>query len=239
MNERTLAYIVGLAALLGIAGAIGLKLATRRSHDLAVAAPAPQRPTRSPTLVFPETQSLALVPLPLPSPADGSQSNVLELPKVSLNFVGDWGGYTHSSIHSVQPDLLTGETPDRASVIFGRQGDTVFIAAELYSSPNQRILGKPRVRVLGPQEANVQYESEDSELYYAYTCHFTLLDSGRIAYRNRVEVYDRHTRDLVGTVKQRAMLRRLLTANDQLRFARPSRHEVPQREISASTRFVR
>lgn len=239
MNEQRLAYIAGLAAALILGLAMVLKLALRPHGDAAGSGFSSAHPGASPALAFAHTQSLALVPSALPSAADGSESNVLELPKASLDFVGFWGGYTHSTLHSVRPDLLTGENPDRASIIFGRRGDTVFIAGELYSSPSQRIPGRPKARVLSPVEAIVHYEADDAELHYDYTCRFTLVDSSRMVYRNAVEVYDRHSGNLIGTVKQRATLRRLLTTEEQRRFARPSRHQLPQKEISASTSFAR
>ncbi len=238
MNEQRLAYVAGLAAALILGVAMVFKSAMGPSSGLAVNRFSPPSRGTSPTLAFAYTQSLGLVPSTLPFAADGSESNVLELPKASLDFVGFWGGYTHSTLRSVRPGLLSGENPDRASIIFGRQGDTVFIAGELYSSRSQRILGKPRARVSSPVEAIVHYESDDTELHYDYTCRFTLVDSSRMVYRNVVEVYDRQSGNLIGTVKQTATLRRLLTADEQRRFARPSRHELPQKEISARTSFT-
>jgi hypothetical protein len=236
MSERGLAYIAGCAALLILSGGIAVKLATRSRAD-AVAAIACREPAGRPALEVLKTQSTSQMAAVSSFSADGSGSNVLELPRASLNFVGTWGGYTHSTLHSAAPGLLTGETPDRASIIFGRQDDTVFIAAKLYGPPNQRIQGKPRVRVLSAEEAIVQYSSEDRELLYEYTCRFTLVNSSRLLYRNTVDVYDRNTGSLVGTVKQHAILRRLLTAADQRRFARPSLDEVPQREIAVGVQF--
>ncbi|HXZ87501.1 MAG TPA: hypothetical protein VEF07_02945 [Candidatus Binataceae bacterium] len=239
MNERRLAYIAGLAAALILGVGTVLKLAIRLHNDAARDGFSSAHPGGTPpALALAHTQSLALVPSASQSKADSFESNVLELPKASLDFVGFWGGYTHSTLHSVRPEFLTGENPDRASIIFGRQGDTVFIAGELYSSPSQRILGRPRASVLSPVEAIVHYEADDAELHYNYTCRFTLVDSSRIVYRNAVEVYNRRSGNLIGTVKQRAILRRLLTTEQQRRFARPSRHELPQKEISASTSFA-
>lgn len=234
MNERRLAYIAGVAAILILGTGVVLKLAMRPYGDAAGNRLSARLSGALPTVAFGHTQSPALVPSASPS----AESNVLELPKASLDFVGFWSGYTHSTLDSVRPGLLTGENPDRASIIFGRRGDTVFITGELYGATSQRILGKPRAHVVSPVEATVQYESEDAELRYDHTCRFTLIDASRIVYRNAVEVYDRDSGNLIGTVKQRAILRRLLRVEDQLRFARPSRHEVPQTGISASTSFA-
>jgi len=236
MSERVLTYIAGCAALLILGGGIAVNLATRSRAD-AVAAIARREPAGTPALEVLKTQSASPMVAVSSFSADGSGSNVLELPRASLNFVGTWGGYTHSTLHSAAPGLLTGETPDRASIIFGRQDDTVFIAAKLYGPPNQRIQGKPEVRVLSPEEAIVRYSSADRELLYEYTCRLTLVNSSRLLYRNTVDVYERDSGSLVGSVKQHAILRRLLTAADQRRFARPSPDEVPQREIAAGVQF--
>jgi hypothetical protein len=74
---------------------------------------------------------------------DSSQAKILERPKADTDFVGYWGGYVHSSIQRLSPDLI-GASPDRVSVVFGRQGDTVFMASELFSAPNQRIMHPPK-----------------------------------------------------------------------------------------------
>jgi hypothetical protein len=143
----------------------------------------------------------------------------------------------HSTIFSVIPGALTGANPDRASIVFGRAGDTVFIASELYSSPTQRLIGRPSARISNPREAVIHYWSEDSELEYKYECHFRLLESGRMSFRNRVFVYGRRRRKLVGTVRQEGMLTRLLTLDEQRAFARPSHHEVPKSEILTRKNF--
>ena len=173
----------------------------------------------------------------LASQSDDSQRNVLELPEASLDFVGEWGGYTHSMIHSVLPGRLSGRNPDRVSIVFGRTGGTVFIGSELYTSPKQRLLREPAARIANPGEATVEYESQDAELRYAYTHSFRLLTSEQIAYREHVNVYERRTGDLVGFVEQRATLRRLLTAREQMLFARPSLDQVPRREVSSHRNF--
>ena len=167
----------------------------------------------------------------------GSQPNVLELPRASLDFVGYWGGYVHSTIFSVIPGALTGANPDRASIVFGRAGDTVFISSQLYSSPTQRLIGRPSARISNPREAVIQYWSEDSELEYKSECHSRLLESGRMSFRTRVFVYDKRRRKLVGTVRQEGMLRQLLTLDEQRTFARPSHYEVPKSEILTTKNF--
>jgi len=165
-------------------------------------------------------------------PGNMAQTNILELPKASTDFVGYWGGYVHSSIHRLSPDLI-GTSPDRVSVVFGRQGDTVFMASELYSSPNQKIVRRPNARIAGPRVAIVEYESADNDLYYICSHRFRLKDASSINYRSTVEVYDLNSHRLVGIVTERAMLKRLLTPVAQLPFARPARNQIPRAEISA------
>jgi hypothetical protein len=130
---------------------------------------------------------------------------------------------------------MTGDNPDRVSVVFGCQAETVFIAAELYGGPHQQITRKPAVRTVNSKEIVIEYDSEDASLYYKYMNRFRLRDSGKIAYHERVTVYDRPTYSLAGTVDQRAMLHRLLTAEEQRRFSRPSSYQVPKRSIAANT----
>jgi hypothetical protein len=225
--------LVGLPLLACATGLILL----HRSFSNRVWPTISNKATVSSALVLPGPQRVVSDARRLASQSNGSQMNVLELPKASLDFVGEWGGYTHSVIHSVVPGHLSGKNPDRVSIIFGRSADTVFITSELYSSPNQRLLGEPVARVANPGEALIEYESEDAELHYGYTHSFGLLASGRIAYRERVFVYERRTNHLVGFVEQRATLKRLLTADEQILFARPSLDQVPWREVSSSRDF--
>ena len=173
----------------------------------------------------------------LASQSDEAPINVLELPEASLDFVGDWGGYTHSTIHSVVPGRLIGRNPDRVSIVFGRSGGTVYIGSELYTSPRQHLLRKPTARIANPAEAIIEYESGDTALRYAYTHSFRLLTSGQIAYREHVDVYEQRSGDFVGFVEQRATLKRLVTAREQILFARPSLDQVPRREVSSRRDF--
>jgi hypothetical protein len=170
-------------------------------------------------------------------PGNSAQPNILELPKASSDFVGYWGGFIHSSIQRLSPDL-TGTSPDRVSVVFGREGDTVFIAGELYTSANQKIVHRPIARIPGPRLAIVEYESADHDLYYICRHRFRLERASRISYRSTVDVYDLNSHRLMGVVTQRATLKRLLTPREQLQFARPSQLQVPRTEISASANFL-
>jgi hypothetical protein len=231
MNERWLGYTAAVLASITLLGAVFFRLLPSHRPDRGITIKTAPRDDTPAKLNAPQAQRAASVL------ALSSQSNVLELPRASLDFVGYWGGYLHSTMFSVVPGALTGKNPDRASIVFGRTGDTVFIASELYGSPTQRLLGRPSARISNPREAVIQYRSEDSELEYRYECHFRLLESGRMSFRNRVFVYGRRSCKRVGTVKQEGMLSRLLTLDEQRTFARPSHHEVPKSEILTRKNF--
>lgn len=167
---------------------------------------------------------------------NGVQANMLELPKASTDFVGYWGGYIHSSIQRLSPDLI-GTSPDRVSVIFGRQGGTVFMTSELYTSPSQKIVPQPKARMVAARIAIIEYESADKALYYICRDRFWLKDASSISYQGTIDVYDLNSHRLMGVVTESAALKRLLTAREQLQFARPTRNEIPRVEISALEHF--
>ena len=236
LTERAIAYVAGAAALMILGAAAILQVATRGSaHD--GEGVLPKYSARASLMPAIAGQSAASLPQTSMPASQGSPLNVLELPKASLDFVGIWGGYIRSEIRSLQPGLLTGENPDRASIVFGNENGTVFVAGRLYSSPRQKIAGKPRARIVNPREAIVQYQSDDAELHYSYTYRFNVLDVGRIAYRSSIEVSSRESGKAVGTVIQHGILRRLLTVDEQRRFERPSFHQVAKSEISAQAAF--
>jgi hypothetical protein len=163
----------------------------------------------------------------LPSKLD-SESDVLELPKASFDFVGSWGGYTHDTAPS---DI---DSPDHVSVVFGKHGNIVFFATELYSLSDQRIVSKPRASITSPKDVRVTYKVEDEQLDYAYVHRFTLLGSGKMPYKETVYLYDRRTHRVVGTAGQRALLRRLTTTSEKRLFAQPSSRDVFKSELSTS-----
>ncbi len=159
---------------------------------------------------------------------------MLELPSASADFVGVWGAYTHSTVYSVTPGALVAKGPDRISVTFGRQGDSVFIASELYTGPHQRIAGTPRASMSSPAQAVVTYKASDDQLDYVYLHRFKLLRSGKIAYSQKVDIYDRRNGKLVGRATQHAVLKRLTTPQEWVEFSRPAPFEVSRGEVSAA-----
>jgi len=161
MNEHRIGYVGGMLAGVILLGGIIVRtlLTPQADHEINIKAMAHEEIAPVQKLMAPSAQRAASDK----SPADGSQSNVLELPRASLDFVGYWGGYTHSTIFSVVPGEMTGESPDRASIVFGHRGDTVLIATELYAGAGQRLIGRPSARISNPREAVIQYRSEDSE----------------------------------------------------------------------------
>src|SRR5207245_7827934 len=139
MSKRKRIYLVNFAAgSLALAVTVGVILLIRSFYE-----PSPrslgshEAPLLSP-VEAPGRQRLAAVPWSqLPSKLD-SEFNVLELPKASFDFVGSWGGYTHDT------SPFEVESPDHISVVFGRRGNVVFFATQLYSPSDQRIVSKPR-----------------------------------------------------------------------------------------------
>src|SRR5260370_31678797 len=109
----------------------------------------------NPTL--PQTQRVT-TDARLASQSDDSQRNVLELPEASLDFVGEWGGYTHTTIHSVLPARLSGSNPDRVSIVFGRTGGTFFIGSDLYPSPNNHLPLSPPTPISTPDTHIIPYQ---------------------------------------------------------------------------------
>lgn len=171
----------------------------------------------------------ALVPWSqLPSMLD-SESNVLELPKASFDFIGSWGGYTH--------DTNDVASPDHVSIVFGKRGNIVFFATELYSPSDQRIVSRPKAWIVSRKDIRVTYRAEDEQLVYAYVHRFTLLDSGKMSYEETVDLFDRRTHRAVGTAGQRALLRRLTTTSEKRLFAQPSSRDVFKGELSTSKRI--
>jgi len=228
---------ISLTALVSVSLAAGIAAALRLARPelgSAVALPGRAIPSIDSALTYPSQhgeQSSSF------SPGNNSQANLLQLPKASTDFVGYWGGYIHSSIQRLSPDLI-GTSPDRVSVIFGRQGDTVFMASELYSSPKQKIVKGPKARVVSGRLAIVEYESADSDVYYICSHRFHLNSAFSISYQTTVNVYDRNSHRLMGVVTERATLKRLLTPRQQLEFARPGRNQIPRAEISARGSFA-
>jgi hypothetical protein len=232
---RILKFITFAAlASLAMAGGIAAALRLTRPH-LQAGAP----------LYTPVVVSIAAVPAHRSQESGNSsdlsrgsiaQANVLQLPKASSDFVGFWGGYLHSSIQRLSPEL-TGNSPDRVSVIFGRRGGTIFMFSKLYSSPQQRIVHHPTARMLSPRVASVEYESADKGFDYICKHTFRLKDTSSISYQATINIYDLNSHKLMGIVTETAALKRLLTAREQLRFARPGKNQIPRAQVSAREHY--
>jgi hypothetical protein len=228
-----IAAVIGLAALttLAVAGGIsaGLGLARWERH-LETAVQTPIISSNDAQFSFhahyqgDTTRSLR--------PA-GEQGNILELPQASTDFVGYWGGYVHSSIQRLSPDFI-GNSPDRVSVIFGRQRDAVFMAGELYTSRGQRIARLPKARVVDTRLAIIEYELADKALYYSCRDMFRLRSPSTMSYRGTIDVRDLNSRRLLGVVTETAVLKRLLTAREQLKFAQPGDNQIPSASVGAT-----
>jgi hypothetical protein len=229
LNKHKPGDIVKFAAgLLALAVTFGLILVLQSFYEQTISSLATHQESPLPSVQAHAHQRPALVPWTQSLSNIDSESNVLELPKASFDFVGNWGGYTH--------DIGSSEIegPDHVSVVFGKRDDTVFFATLLYSPSDQKILSKPKARITNPTEVLVTYKGEDEQLDYIYLHQFKLLDSGKIAYNETVNFYDRRTHSYVGTFGQRAVLRRLTTASEERVFARPPSRDVFKGKLSTS-----
>ena len=232
MNSRERTYIVNFAAgMFAVAVTLGLILLIRSFCEPSSRSFASHTKPPLSDVEVPDHRRVALIPWSQwPSKLD-SESNVLELPKASFDFVGSWGGYTHDTAPSEV------ESPDHVSVVFGRHGNTVFFATKFYSPSGQRIVSKPRAWITSPREVLVTYEAEDDQVDYTYLHRFTLLDSGKMAYKETVDLYDRRTHSAVGTDGQNALLRRLTTTREKRVFAQPSSRDVLKGELATSKKI--
>ena len=231
VNERRQNYIVKSAAvLLAIACTFGLIVLLRSFYDPDLGSFAAHK-TVSPLSGEISGQSrFASVPWSQLASGWGSEPNVLELPKASFDFVGNWGGYTHTG----SPDV---EGSDHVAVVFGRHGGTVIFASKLYTPSDQNILNRPEATIIDRRKVLITYEGQDKNLEYSYFHRFSLLNSGKIAYNETVECYDRRTHNFVGTAGVNATLHRLTTALEERAFERPSSRDVFAGELSTTNSF--
>src|SRR5690242_16690987 len=122
MNERGRSVVVTLSSsLIGLMVILALNLSAHRP----ISKYPPRRAPRDPAPLSPGAFTVTQ------QDQSGSRlyspSNVLELPRASLDFVGYWGGWVRGYASS------TGESPSHVGVVFGRRDDRVFFASELYS----------------------------------------------------------------------------------------------------------
>src|SRR5277367_1306517 len=109
-ERRSLTAGLLLTAVLGIAGAFAAKVLTSPYRGPSTRVSILQRPVALSTLGMPARQAEVPAAGFAQDASDESQSNVLEIPKASIDFVGAWGGFTRSSIRSVSPNLVTRDT---------------------------------------------------------------------------------------------------------------------------------
>jgi hypothetical protein len=223
MNERGRSVVLALiAGLLGLVTILVLNLVARRSILQYQPNRASHEPVPFSPVTLPETQQ---------DQTDSrlySSSNVLELPRASLDFVGYWGGSVRGS------GSPTGESPRHVGVVFGRRGARVFFVSELYSPAGQHVLRKPLVKMVGAREVLIEYESKDDEVDYEYSHRFRLLNSGRIAYDEAARLYERHGHHFLEAVEQHSVLMRITEIEQWRSFVRPAPGDVREGEISTS-----
>src|SRR5215469_3006355 len=110
MRFISLAALVSVSLAAGIAAALRL---TRFKPASAVVLHSPAIASIDSALTYPSQyreQSASF------ARGENSQANILQLPKASTDFVGYWGGYIHSSVQRLNPDLI-GTSPDRVSIV--------------------------------------------------------------------------------------------------------------------------
>jgi hypothetical protein len=231
VNRRRQDYIVNfVAVLLALIGTFGLILLLRSFYDPTLSSFTAHSVPSPPSTEISGHPRFAPVPWSQLASGPESEPNVLELPKASFDFVGRWGGYTHTGSSDV-------ESPGHVSVVFGRRGGAVFFASKLYTPSDQKILDKPTARIIDGRKVFVTYKGEDAKLEYIYFHRFKLLSSGKIAYNETVQCYDRRTHSFAGTVGQDATLHRLTTALEERAFAQPSSGDIFEGELSTSDRI--
>jgi hypothetical protein len=195
VKRRRQDHIVKCAAvLIGLAGTFGLIVLLRSLCRPRVGSFAAQQVVSASSGKISDQSRFASVPWSQLSSGLGSEPNVLEFPKASFDFVGNWGGCTHTGSSDV-------EGSDHVSVVFGRRRDTVFFASKLYTLSDQKILYRPRATIIDRRKIFVSYKARDKNFEYIYLHRFNLLNSGEITYSERVECYDRRTHGSVGTAE--------------------------------------
>jgi hypothetical protein len=226
MNERGRSVVLALSSsLIGLMVILALNLSAHRS----ILKYPPKRASREPAPLSPATFTVTQ------QNQSGSRlyspSNVLELPRASLDFVGYWGGWVRDYAS------LAGESPSHVGVVFGRRGDRVFFASELYSPAGQRMIRKPLVKMAGARDALIEYESTDGKVEYEYSHRFRLLNSGRIAYEETVRFYEGHGNHLPEIAERHSLLTRITKIEEWRSFVRPAPGDVREGEVSASTKL--
>ena len=165
-----------------------------------------------------------------------SQSNVLVIPKASVDFVGDWGGYETGTLQDARIGFAVRVPAARNEVTFGRTNDTVFLSVEMWGPPDLESVSKPRAWITDPNEAVVEWESQDYQHYNVDISTYHLRDTGHIGYKDETKIYDRVTRQLLGIRRTHATLKRL-TPDEAKAFWKPPPGLVPKDDLSASKDF--
>lgn len=217
--------LASMAGALGLVTIAALNLLARPPVSSPLANPGRHQSVHSPSVTRLASQRIQA------NSELGASSNVLELPAASLGFVGHWGGFIHDAGFRINHDS------GHIALVFGRQTDKVFFASQVFSPAGQRVLRKPRVRIVSPREVVIRYESEDWQIDYVYAHRFRLLDSSRMEYRETVYLYAGRGRRLFSVVERRALLKRLTTLSEWLFFARPAPGDIREGEVSAKGQF--
>ena len=111
------------------------------------------------------------------------------------------------------------------------------MTGELYASAGQRIAQGPKASIVSTRVAVIEYELADRDLYYVCRDTFRLRIPSTMSYRGIIDVSDLNSHKLLGIVTATAVLKRLLTAREQLEFARPGRNRIPRASVMAAEQF--
>lgn len=201
---------------------LSLFASTRESSGAIPSAKTVSRPTNSVSSFAP---SLAT-----------SQSNVLEIPKASVDFVGDWGGYETGTLQDALSGFAERVHAGQEGVTFGRTNDTVFLSLEIWGSPDVEIVRKPKAWITDPEEAIVEFESQDYQEYFVDIYTYQLRDASHIRFKHESKFYDRLTRQLLGIQRTHAIMKRL-TPDEAEAFRKSSPGSVLKDHLSASKDF--
>lgn len=165
-----------------------------------------------------------------------SQPNVLEIPKASLDFIGDWGGYETGTFQYAFNGFAVRVPANKTSATFGRTNGTVFLSLQFWGAPDLENVRKPKAWIIDPKKAVVEWEFQDYQHYIVDVTTYQLRSALRISYRDESKIYDRSSRQLLGVRHTHATLKRL-TPDEAKSFEEPPPGWVPKGDLSASKNF--
>jgi|SRR5579875_1103815 len=185
----------------------------------------------------------ATIPRPLTrqsseAPAAAPAQNVLEIPKASTDFVGEWGGH-------VALEHATASFPGRrdaiVSLAFGVRNGEVFMQTTAFAGPNSRIVSTT-ARVVNPRRIEIKLEGLEyafhPPLRHVEELHLALTRKNTIDCLKFVDFYASGARTPLISMDYHGTLHPLTPAQrEALRREVTAQGEVPQDTIESSRRF--